>query len=1351
MSDYQGNIIIKNPATPTGPSAYGSAPGMWKLNEVAYWIKQGVWPNPVITPDQYFPYVSLLLSTTSLGNANNNLFVDSSGAFNPISRNGNTTQGSFTPYGSNWSNYFDGTGDYERISSSQTALQFGTGDFTVEGWVNSFGSTGTYQQILTGGSSWTSGSGGIYWYYNGGSPYIGAAWNQVATNPAVNSATLSLNTWYHFAVVRSGNTLYLYVNGTSVDTLDVTGVSLAVNNQSQTNIGGGGWDSDFGGYLSNLRVVKGTAVYTSNFTVPTSPLTAISGTSLLTCQSNRFRDASTNNFTITANGNTSVTEFSPFSSSTYTGISYNQSDIQYWSGYFDGSGDYVDFPAGSGLGGSGDFTVQAFIYPTTVAGDCCIYETRGGTGWVWFINSTGYLQVFDSSAGLQTASTTQLVANTWTHVALVKSGSTCTYYVNGSAAGTFTRSSFAAATRVRIGARNDAAATYFGYISNLRTDTSALTITVPTSPLSAVGSTNLLTCQSAAFTDNSTNNAIATINGNTTVTGNNPFQAGYYSNYFDGSGDYLSIPSNAAFSYGTADFTMEAWVYKSATGSRAVFDSYTIGAGGTFGFLVNDTQIAGYQTNVATYTFTYTVPLNTWTHIAFVRTGGNLICYVNGTSIGSQANSANFTSTQPLNIGRNAGSGGDQWLGYISNLRVVKGTAVYTANFTPSTTPLTAISGTSLLTCQSARFIDTSSNNFTITRFGDTAIQSFDPFYTSTIASNGGSMYFDASGDYLNVTYSTALFDWWTSDYTIDGWFYANNLSTVSYPDGGNQVPVMIGNKDPNSGTNYWSFGPTSDGYLRFYYFSGSGNRVTSTTTIGAGRWTHVAMTKTSSGITLFVNGVAQTTTAISGTPQSSTSVPLSIGQGGSSAYAFNGYMSGLRITKGTALYSATFTPPTAPVTPTAATTLLVNGMNAGVYDATAISDMETVGDAKVLYFLGNYYAGSFDGTGDYLSTGTSSAIALTTADFTLECWVYPSAFPNDATLVYVGTTTTGNEVSLQIRRGQVASHLYVSGSHSDVQFTDLAPQLNRWSHLAISRVSGVLYGFLNGVRSSVTQALTTNFGTSALAAVAVGDRYAGSISNARITKNAAIYSTATYTVPTSPLAATSNTAFLTCQNTTFVDNSPNALAITAYGNATAGATGPFTYARGNSVYFDGSGDNLFLPSSPTMNFASGNWTIEGWVLVTTRTTNYPLIFGNNRGSFTTDALAITASNSDNVSYNNKFVIAWGSAGWSSPSAGNSQLLVSSVANVTGSWYHLAIVRNGTSVKMYRDGTEVASATVSAGATFNWGFNGTLMGGGNWDGAQGAFNGYLNNMRITPGIARYTANFTPPTTPFPPY
>ena len=142
-------------------------------------------------------------------------------------------------------------------------------------------------------------------------------------------------------------------------------------------------------------------------------------------------------------------------------------------------------------------------------------------------------------------------------------------------------------------------------------------------------------------------------------------------------------------------------------------------------------------------------------------------------------------------------------------------------------------------------------------------------------------------------------------------------------------------------------------------------------------------------------------------------------------------------------------------------------------------------------------------------------------------------------------------------------------------------------------------------------------------------------------------------------------------------------------------------------------------------------------MLFRSRTTNYPLIFGNNRGSWTTDALALTASNSDSASYNDKFVFAWNNAGFSSPSAGTSQLLVANVTNSTGTWYHFAVVRDSsTSIKMFRDGTQVANATISSAATFNWGYNGTLVGGGNWDGANGYFNGYIDDLRITKGVAQ---------------
>ena len=85
--------------------------------------------------DAYFKYVSLLLNTTSTNGAQNNTFLDSSTNAFSVTRNGDTTQGSFNPYMPTgyWSGYFDGAGDFLSVPDDAAFLL--TGDFTVEAWI----------------------------------------------------------------------------------------------------------------------------------------------------------------------------------------------------------------------------------------------------------------------------------------------------------------------------------------------------------------------------------------------------------------------------------------------------------------------------------------------------------------------------------------------------------------------------------------------------------------------------------------------------------------------------------------------------------------------------------------------------------------------------------------------------------------------------------------------------------------------------------------------------------------------------------------------------------------------------------------------------------------------------------------------------------------------------------------------------------------------------------------------------------------------------------------------------------------------------------------------------------------
>ena len=206
--------------------------------------------------------------------------------------------------------------------------------------------------------------------------------------------------------------------------------------------------------------------------------------------------------------------------------------------------------------------------------------------------------------------------------------------------------------------------------------------------------------------------------------------------YFDGTGDYISAPANAAFNFGTGDFTVEFWYYPNAVaGARTLLD-INYGTAPNFTLQPSFGVMLLYYNGGNTITSSATDTAGSWYHYAVVRSGSTITMYRNGTSVGTATYSGNVgNSSAACFVGGSLGGGGYYVQGYLSNFRIVKGTAVYTSTFTPPTAPLTAISGTSLLTCQTPNTVlDYSSNAFTIT-------------VTNAVAQNGGGPFTDSTAN----------------------------------------------------------------------------------------------------------------------------------------------------------------------------------------------------------------------------------------------------------------------------------------------------------------------------------------------------------------------------------------------------------------------------------------------------------------------------------------------------------------------------------------------------------------------------------------------------------------------------
>lgn len=198
---------------------------------------------------------------------------------------------------------------------------------------------------------------------------------------------------------------------------------------------------------------------------------------------------------------------------------------------------------------------------------------------------------------------------------------------------------------------------------------------------------------------------------------------------FDGAGDYLKSPTSSVFAFDTGDFTMEAWIYPtSLSGTQGVVSTRINGSAAT-----NQIFFGTSGTNLLYYAGLNVSggPLvaDTWQHVACSRQSGTVRIFLNGSQLGSNLTDTNTKTTTFGYVGAGGGDGSQLFIGNVSNARFVKGTAVYTGTFTPPTSNLTNISGTSLLTCQSPSvFADNSSNNFSLTIAGDPTASTNSPY-----------------------------------------------------------------------------------------------------------------------------------------------------------------------------------------------------------------------------------------------------------------------------------------------------------------------------------------------------------------------------------------------------------------------------------------------------------------------------------------------------------------------------------------------------------------------------------------------------------------------------------------------
>lgn len=1072
--------------------------------------------------------------------------------------------------------------------------------------------------------------------------------------------------------------------------------------------------------------------------------------------------------------------------------------------FLNGSNAWIEIPSSyDNYFGSQDFTIECTFKVLTLKESAILSKeqtTSGTSGFLLYLITGTYrltLLVGNGSSWFVNLQTGFIpVINTWYNVAVSRQGNIWGVIVNGKLI-----ASAISYEGPRYGDRpfqigryspwNNVATDFHGYIDQVRITENIARyspgFTVQTNPFadsiagdSSYNNVSLLLHMNGAngsttFTDNSANNFTPTVLGNAQIsTADSKF--GGASAYLDGTGDYLSYADNAAFEFGSGDFTVEMWIKTNSSRQYATLISRGVAGFGSGSWTLMINYATATTGDVAVIVSNYSTSAlllqsgnkvnvrdNQWHHIAWVRSGTNHFLFVDGVPV-SHVNNASFTIAD-INaatiIGADVNYTPRELIGYMDEVRITKGVARYVDKFTPQYRTLGIAAAkigdpyyndVSLLLHMdgsngSTTFIDSSKKNLVVTPNGNVQLN------TSIKRLGSASAYFDGTGDFLTLDGSEG-FSFGSGDFTVEMWFRLNTLT----------ADVTLYDSRPAS-TN-GAYVTISVGYRGdINYYTQSGTRIEGSAGITINQWYHVALSRVSSQTKLFVNGIQiGATYADTNSYANGGSRPI-IGALGftTTSNNLNGYIDELRVTKGVGRYMNNFIPSTIPFEDTARatgvdslgkyTTFLLRGEG---FDGSNIAQdssplkipLSIAGDVKTSTTDKKYGTSSFyfDGNGDYF-TLPQNVLRFEREDFTIEYWVkletntalYPyqmgsSYFnANGGFYSHVTGPATGWGGT-----GTLAWNGSVSGAGGPSLTSVTGIRDNVWHHVAISRKGGHHAMWIDGNLESYGYTPSANYtgnqsrifaNSDTLGNIDTATYEKGYLDELRITRGAVRYDP-TMEIPTSQLTSDANTKILlnvegANNSTTFTDSSSNALTITRVGSPVISTT---QFKMGSSSgYFNGSTSYLTATVPGGLGTA---FTLEFWVY---RTSNTGMFFNSRSGGSPGVGGA-----ADGIDIFSDLRISTASA-WIM-SSGSSLI-------VDNQWCHIAIQRFTQSGTIYR----FVNGIVDGTGSYNGAFTGTyfrIMGSD--AGNVGYLNGYMDDFRVS-SVARYPAgkNFTPPAAPFP--